>query len=55
MLTGSCALFCSQQHRFTYNEPMPVESLTQSLCDLALQFGESDTEGGMVRSCLEAT
>ena len=38
----------AQQHRFTYNEPMPVESCTQSLCDLALQFGEDDEEGGMV-------
>ena len=38
----------SQQHRFTYNEPMPVESCTQSLCDLALRFGE-DGEAGMVR------
>jgi hypothetical protein len=27
---------------------MPVESCTQSLCDLALQFGEDDEEGGMV-------
>ena len=27
-------------HRFTFNEPMPVESLTQSVCDLALKFGE---------------
>ena len=25
---------------------MPVESLTQSLCDLALRFGEDDDEGG---------
>lgn len=41
----------AQQHRFTYNEPMPVESLTQSLCDLALRFGEDDDDegGGMVR------
>lgn len=38
----------TQQHRFTYNEPMPVESCTQSLCDLALRFGE-DGEGGMSR------
>lgn len=37
-----------QQHRFTYNEPMSVESTTQSLCDLALRFGEDDEEGGMV-------
>ncbi|KAI3431557.1 hypothetical protein D9Q98_004606 [Chlorella vulgaris] len=40
----------TQQHRFTYNEPMPLESLTQSLCDLALRFGEDDSgEGGMSR------
>ncbi len=36
----------AQQHRFTYNEPMPVESLTQSLCDLALRFGEDEDEDG---------
>ena len=36
----------SQQHRFTYNEAMPVESITQSLCDLALRFGEDDDGGG---------
>jgi 20S proteasome subunit alpha 5 len=36
----------SQQHRFTYNEPMPVESITQSLCDLALRFGEDDSDEG---------
>jgi hypothetical protein len=41
----------TQSHRFTYNEPMPVESCTQSLCDLALRFGEdSDDAGGMVRN-----
>ncbi|KAF5839705.1 20S proteasome alpha subunit E [Dunaliella salina] len=39
----------TQQHRFTYNEAMPVESTTQSLCDLALRFGEDDEEGGMSR------
>eukprot|EP00887_Chlorella_sp_A99_P005012 scaffold4.g5012.t1 len=39
----------TQQHRFTYNEPMPVESLTQSLCDLALRFGEDEEEGSMSR------
>ena len=27
---------------------MPVESCTQSLCDLALRFGEDDEDGGMV-------
>lgn len=30
----------SQNHRFTYNEPMPVESCTLSTCDLSLRFGE---------------
>lgn len=30
----------SQYHRFTYNEPMAVESCTLSTCDLSLQFGE---------------
>jgi len=36
----------SQQHRFSFNEPMPVESVTQSLCDLALAFGEDDDDNG---------
>ena len=27
--------------RVFMNEPMPVESLTQSVCDLALKFGEA--------------
>lgn len=44
-------LSCLQQHRFTYNEPMPVESCTQSLCDLALRFGEDGEEDTMVRKC----
>lgn len=30
----------AQHHRFTFDEPMPVESCTQSICDLALRFGE---------------
>jgi 20S proteasome subunit alpha 5 len=33
-------------HRFTYNEPAPVESLAQALCDLALRFGESTNDDG---------
>ena len=41
----------TQNHRFTYNEPMPVESCAQSLCDLALQFSQGDVEDRMVRSC----
>ncbi len=32
----------SQYHKFTFNEPMPVESLAQSVCDLALGFGEDE-------------
>lgn len=37
----------TQQHRFTYNEPMPVDSCTQSLCDLAIRFGEDgDDDNG---------
>ncbi|KCV72600.1 20S proteasome subunit alpha 5 [Fonticula alba] len=27
-------------HTFTYDEPMRIESLAQSICDLALRFGE---------------
>ena len=41
----------SQNHRFTYDEPIRVESCTQGVCDLALRFGEGaddddDEEGG---------
>ncbi|GJM90139.1 hypothetical protein PR202_ga06392 [Eleusine coracana subsp. coracana] len=31
-------------HRFSYGEPMTVESATQAICDLALRFGEGDEE-----------
>ena len=31
----------SQNHTFTYDEPIKVESVTQAVCDLALRFGES--------------
>ncbi|CAN0877788.1 Proteasome subunit alpha type-5 [Linum grandiflorum] len=34
----------TQSHRFSYGEPMTVESTTQALCDLALRFGEGDEE-----------
>lgn len=30
----------TQNHRFTYDAPMTVEATTQSICDLALGFGE---------------
>lgn len=41
----------AQNHRFTYDEPIRVESATQAVCDLALRFGESvhDDEAMMVR------
>ena len=44
----SILVYCSQNHRFSYGEPMTVESTTQALCDLALRFGEGDEES-MVR------
>ncbi|KAG0494419.1 hypothetical protein HPP92_005413 [Vanilla planifolia] len=34
----------TQNYRFSYGEPMTVESTTQALCDLALRFGEGDEE-----------
>ena len=42
----------SGQHAFTYDEPIRVETVTQSVSDLALRFGESteDDEPMMVRS-----
>lgn len=40
-----------QNHWFTYNETMTVESVTQAVSNLALQFGEEDADpGAMVRS-----
>ena len=30
----------AQNYRFNYNEPLPVESCAQSVCDLAVRFGE---------------
>eukprot|EP01119_Soliformovum_irregulare_P021405 TRINITY_DN711_c0_g1_i1.p1 TRINITY_DN711_c0_g1~~TRINITY_DN711_c0_g1_i1.p1 ORF type:complete len:245 (+),score=63.76 TRINITY_DN711_c0_g1_i1:97-831(+) len=35
----------TQNHRFNYDEPMPVESTTQAICDLALRFGEGKKSG----------
>ncbi|KAF8407466.1 hypothetical protein HHK36_006599 [Tetracentron sinense] len=42
----------TQNHRFSYGEPMTVESTTQALCDLALRFGEGDEES-MVNNFLD--
>lgn len=41
----------AQNYWFTYNEPMPVESVTQAVCNLAMQFGEGeDAESGTMVS-----
>jgi len=38
-----------QNYRFTYDEPISIESLTHSVCDLALKFGEDrDDDNAMV-------
>ncbi|KAJ7597903.1 proteasome subunit alpha type 5 [Mycena floridula] len=41
----------AQNHSFTYDEKIKVESVTQAVCDLALRFGESvhDEEAMMSR------
>jgi len=33
-------------HKFTYDEPLRVESLTQSVCDLKMSFGEGGDDEG---------
>ncbi|PVG01709.1 putative PUP2-20S proteasome subunit [Serendipita vermifera] len=39
----------SQNHAFTYDEAIGIESVTQAVCDLALRFGESmDNESAMM-------
>lgn len=35
----------AQNHWFLYNEKMSIESVTQSVSNLAIQFGDSDAEG----------
>lgn len=35
----------AQHHAFTFDEPIGVEALTQSVCDLALGFGEGKKKG----------
>lgn len=39
-----------QNHWFTYNETMTVESVTQAVSNLALQFGEEDADPGAMAS-----
>lgn len=43
------ARLVGQNHRFTFDEPIKIESVTQAVCDLALRFGEStDDEDAMM-------
>jgi 20S proteasome subunit alpha 5 len=46
-----CSLFL-KNHWFTYNETMTVESVTQAVSNLALQFGEEDADPGAMVSPL---
>lgn len=39
----------AQNHRFTYDEPMKVSSLMQSICDLCLNFAEDTKDKIMSR------
>ena len=36
----------SQNHWFVYDEPLKVESIAQAVSNLAIQFGDSDGDGG---------
>ena len=38
-----------QNHWFVYNEPMSVESVAQSVSNLAMKFGKYEQETPMVR------
>ena len=38
----------SQNHWFTYDEKMPVESVAQAVSNLAIQFGDSDDDSGVM-------
>uniref|UniRef100_A0A8C1N6U8 Proteasome subunit alpha type n=1 Tax=Cyprinus carpio TaxID=7962 RepID=A0A8C1N6U8_CYPCA len=40
----------TQNHWFTYNETMTVESVTQAVSNLALQFGEEDADPGAMEN-----
>jgi len=46
-----------QNHTFTYDEPIKVESCTQAICDLALRFGEGadEEEASMVSNTTTRT
>lgn len=48
----TCVYIPPQNHWFTYNETMTVESVTQAVSNLALQFGEEDADPGAMVSFL---
>lgn len=48
----TCLFILLQNHWFTYNETMTVESVTQAVSNLALQFGEEDADPGAMVSHL---
>lgn len=41
-----------QNHRFTYNEPLKLESLTQSICDVLISFGEGGDDRKVKMVCV---
>ena len=47
-----CSFLFLKNHWFTYNETMTVESVTQAVSNLALQFGEEDADPGAMVSPL---
>ncbi len=44
------ARMVAQNHWFVYNENMTVESVAQSVSNLAILFGDSDDDSGMAMS-----
>ena len=44
-----------QNHWFIYNEKMSVESVAQAVSDLAIQFRDSDDDGGAMVTYLHYT
>ncbi|PWA51019.1 proteasome subunit alpha type-5 [Artemisia annua] len=54
-MSGLIADARTRNHRFSYGEPMTVESTTQALCDLALRFGEGEEESMFWLSLLLAS
>ena len=42
-----------QNHWFVYNEPMSVESVAQSVSNLAMKFGKYDKETPMVSQLVQ--